>query len=565
MRTFLLKLLIVVICAFSTFSSFAQDVKSIEKQNKALIKSLKKQHKFKDINVVVENDGYWYFLLIGKDKTLGVANQDGKIIIPIGNNLIDYFPAEQEGIVKTGISNVGNTNIKMGFAYAYEASQPLFLIHNKNYSIVSLDGNILIDNIRQIRKTYGYWLISTSNEKIKSNHDTNKYSVFGFSGRNIGLIRGNGEILVKPEYESIILGCAFQPNEEAKLEELDDIRLCRFSKKNDGDGVVVEGAITLDNSLPPLPCSFNSIRIGEKYTDDAGLKKIWIVKKTKLGSYEEYTGNGLNDKYRDDGEKLFEQGNYEQVVKYYSKEGILQPWAKFYSGVSFMYLGLSNTSIVRMQTEYIENNNWQMYDFLAEKGSTYDFDLAKKQYETAIGLLKSYLNEDSTFKSQAESHIKMCNSYKNEMPDLMQKYQNAMQKLEKKKQDDIKRQREAALKVQQQRTELMYDILNIFANALQGSLSSPASVNKGNAYKENTKSSMSYGKSTMSGSSDVGSSPSSTANTRKKVKCRACAGKGFWIDERISGEEKWCDRCRKSRKPHTHKACGSCDGKGWHY
>lgn len=100
MRTLILRLIILVFCLFSVGPFFAQDVKSIEKQNKELIKSFKKKYKYivKDVEVIVENDGFWYFLLIGKDKTFGVANQDGKIIIPMGNNSIDYYPAEKEGI-----------------------------------------------------------------------------------------------------------------------------------------------------------------------------------------------------------------------------------------------------------------------------------------------------------------------------------------------------------------------------------------------------------------------------------------------------------------------------------
>ena len=496
MRTNFFKLIILVVCWFSMSSSFAQDVKTLEKQNKELIKNLKKSNELKDVEIKIENDGYWYFLLVGKDKTLGVANQDGKIIIPIGNNSINYFPAEQEGIVKTGISE--KYVIKMGFAYAYEATQPSFLIHKMNYSIVSPNGNILIDNIKQIRKTYGYWLISNSNEKIKSSHDVDALSPFRFEGRDIGLIKGDGEILVKPEYESISLGCGFQPHEESKIKELDDIRICEYSKKNE-DNVSVKGAITLDGTLPPLPCIFNDIIISEKYTSEAGLKKIWMVKRTELGGYEEYTENSLSKKYRDEGEKLFEQGQYEHVVEFYSKEGVLQPWAKFYSGASLFHLGISNTTGATMQTEAIENNNWQSYDFLVERGSTFDFDLAKEQYETAIDLLKAYLKEDNTFKSQAESHINMCNSNINEIPNLMQRYQNAMLKLEKKKQDDIKRQREAALQAKQLKTELMYGILNIFANSLLKSGSSTNSVSTPNTYGG---SSVSVGAGTNSSGSD---------------------------------------------------------------
>lgn len=498
MRTLILRLIILVFCLFSVGPFFAQDVKSIEKQNKELIKSFKKKYKYivKDVEVIVENDGFWYFLLIGKDKTFGVANQDGKIIIPMGNNSIDYYPAEKEGIVKTAMKDVYGT--KMAFAYAFEATQPSFLVHNENYRIISTDGNVLFDKINRIRKTQGYWVISTSDENIKSDHDINANSTFTFRGRNIGLINSKGDLLVKPEYRTITLGCAYQSTEEAKLSELNNLRLCCFEKENE-DNVSVKGAITLDGTLPPLPCIFNNITIRNKYTSDAGIKKVWMVMKTALSDYEEYTGNSLSNKYRDEGEKLFEQGKYGEVVEFYSKEGILQPWSKFYTGASLLHVGLSNTSGAKLQAESIENNNWGVYNLLDKNGSTFDLDLAKKQFETAIELLQAYLKEDNTFKSQAELHISMCNNYINDIPSLWQRYQNAMLKLGKKKQDDIRRQREAALQAKQRKTELMYGILSIFANALLKSGSITTSVRTPNTYGG---SSVGVGTGTTSSGSD---------------------------------------------------------------
>lgn len=82
--------------------------------------------------------------------------------------------------------------------------------------------------------------------------------------------------------------------------------MCTFSKKNE-NGIEVEGAITLNGMLKPLPCIFNGITIDHKYEIGKGIKYIWLVKKTELGRFEEYTEDSLNGKYRDKGEELFEQ------------------------------------------------------------------------------------------------------------------------------------------------------------------------------------------------------------------------------------------------------------------
>ena len=66
------------------------------------------------------------------------------------------------------------------------------------------------------------------------------------------------------------------------------------------------------------------------------------------------------------------------------------------------------------------------------------------------------------------------------LPKLNKRYNDAILKLEKIKQDEIKRQREAALQAQQQRTEFMLGILNIFANSLLKASSPSSSSGSGN-------------------------------------------------------------------------------------
>ena len=72
-----------------------------------------------------------------------------------------------------------------------------------------------------------------------------------------------------------------------------------------------------------------------------------------------------------------------------------------------------------MLSEYIENNQFSMYEFSIEQGSTFDLELSKKQYLAAINLLKAYLKEDETFKEQADTHISICNSHIEDLPKFM--------------------------------------------------------------------------------------------------------------------------------------------------
>lgn len=569
MRTFFLRLVIIVVCGLSVVSSFAQDVKSIEKQNKELMKILKKTNKLKDVEVKIEKDGYWYFLLRGKGRVFGVADQKGKIIIPVENTNIQFIPSEPEG--KNTISAKDLLGKYRLLSYLYSKSEPVFhveygsfvhyeYINGKRISedrhfhkLVNLNGEVYIDNLKTAVKIPGFWIVS-ENDRI--NVEATFSDDLKYSGTNIGLIKTDGTVLVPLDYYAINLG--------AKETGKDEIgyRVCKTTKIS--NSIIYRGGVLLNQNIPSPQCIFNDVRLCK---DDAGY--YWEVKKTKESDFARYNPQvNYNIKYKDEGEKFYEKREYENVISFYSHEGITQPWAKFYTGASLYMLGLDHYSNAGTLTSTLEQGKWAEYEFLKDALS-FDLDLGKKQLESAVDILNEYIKEDSVFRDNAKDYIRFSTNYinsteevKKNMIDVLNKYAETKEKW---RIAEIKRQREAELQANQRKTELMYGILNIFANALINSGNSRSSSQPTSTYSGSTKTPVSYGRSTTTISSDGDSNSDSAVKTRKKVKCRACGGTGFWVDERISGEEKWCDKCGKARKPHTHKTCGSCDGKGWHY
>ena len=51
--------------------------KELTKANKVFMKQLKEQYNLKYINVVFEDDGYWYYQAYMKEDITGVLNQQG--------------------------------------------------------------------------------------------------------------------------------------------------------------------------------------------------------------------------------------------------------------------------------------------------------------------------------------------------------------------------------------------------------------------------------------------------------------------------------------------------------
>ena len=83
--------------------------KELTKANKVFMKQLKEQYNLKYINVVVEDDGYWYYQAYMKEDKTGVLNQQGKIIVPIKYHSIKYKKPLEEVAGDKGCSYIGRT------------------------------------------------------------------------------------------------------------------------------------------------------------------------------------------------------------------------------------------------------------------------------------------------------------------------------------------------------------------------------------------------------------------------------------------------------------------------
>lgn len=533
--------------------------KQLAKDYKPTMKMLKKKYDLSRVIAISYKDGFNYFLLCKKEKTenaVGIANKVGDLLIPIGNKNI-FYKVENDGtryfliknrFLQYGVSDLyGKTMIPVKYfdityypplkkgvtvqtstyggetfesKYYHENCEGVFLAKYPEAScLVSSDGRILRDSIKgAIERCPGYWFVGEAKDNDR------------------GLLSSNGETIVPREYRSIYI-----------LE-----KVCYYEKVV--DGITYKGAIALDNSVPIVPCMFNTVFL----SDDNN----WFVKRRANDETEKYNPDkNYNTDFHDKGEELYERGKYDEVIEFYAKEGIDAPWAKFFTAVSMKNNAYSK-HIYYMEgiSDCIEKNisipasYWE---------SPIDTELSVKQFTLAKQMLEAYMQEDSTYYNQAESEHRMCDYYLGNMEQYKTRYKNALATLERRNAAEAARRREEAARQEarrQQNAAIVVGLLGGFTKALLGSGSSSS----GNTYVAPATRNSSGGKVSSGSSSSSSLETAAPKKTTHKVQCKACGGTGLWVDEKPYGDEKYCDRCGKMRKPHTHKTCASCKGTGYH-
>ena len=78
MTRFFIHLLLLAVCAAVP----AQTLKDLEKAHKDKMKELKKSLKLKRVEIRQDPDGTYYMLLMSKNKLVGRADMEGKVILP---------------------------------------------------------------------------------------------------------------------------------------------------------------------------------------------------------------------------------------------------------------------------------------------------------------------------------------------------------------------------------------------------------------------------------------------------------------------------------------------------
>lgn len=467
--------LFVTLLCMQVSSVFAQDAKILEKSHKDLMKSLKKQLGLKDVSVKVEKDGFWYFLLSKKDGgqlVYGVANQSGKIIVPVFQNQIFYFPAMEAGTGKIPCYNEAGNFVEYMDIH-YDKSDVVFLAKHDKASLYSSDGKLLRNfDSSLISYLPGYFVVGIEKQMVGTYHNYEgiaiKYLSIYSQRYFLSLYTFTGKELIN----------------SAKNISFNKEGNCTYTKYV--ENTVREGGFTQKNHSQQIPCLFYRTRFHNNE---------WYVQKNSNSQEEIFDVNkNYSINYRDKGEEYFEKRMYDSVIRFYANEGINAPWAKFFTATALYHKSFTHRVLAKSLSEDIENNNLDSYTYIANSKESFDLDLAVQQLSSSISLIDKYLEEDSTYLNQAKSIRTQANISLEEIPSIKQRYEKALALLKQRKEEqrlaEIKRQQEA----QQRETEIMMGFLKIFANALagnSGSSNSSSYSSGGGTYNSTTTSSSS--------------------------------------------------------------------------
>lgn len=471
--------LFVTLLCMQVSSVFAQDAKILEKSHKDLMKSLKKQLGLKDVSVKVEKDGFWYFLLSRKDGgqlVYGVANQSGKIIIPVFQNQIFYFPAMEAGTGKIPCYNEAGNFVEYMDIH-YDKSDAVFLAKHDKATLYSSDGKLLRNfDSSLISYLPGYFVVGIEEQMagVYLAWEANGYKyiskdlTINKQRHNLSLFTFAGKELIN----------------SAKKISFENNGSCIYTKHIDGNDK--KGGFLQTNHSLQVPCLFYNTSYNETF-------KKWYIQRNSQDDNETFNpSTNYLVNYRDKGEEYFEKRMYDSVIRFYANEGISAPWAKFFTATALYHQSLAHTSLAKMTSEYIEKNETELISIYSKKA--FDLNLAESQLLSSADLLDTYMKEDATYLDKAKSTKTQIKLSLEEIPALKQRYEKALVLLKQRKEEqrlaEIKRQQEA----QQREAEIMMGFLKIFANALagnSGSSNSSSYSSGGGTYNSTTTSSSS--------------------------------------------------------------------------
>lgn len=533
-------------------SSPRLDVRDLKNQHRDDMKKLKKEYNLRSVRIVAAKDDYWYYSIQSKDRLYGVANNEGYCIIPPEYTSCFYCPSLPEETEQLQVSNL-RTNTLDNFRLYHPRTEGSFLVCNSEQtSILSTTGQLLV-TLPVIDCVYyhGYILSGvTSKDLFFSSENGNPLSMKAFNREGnevVAFMTSDGKQVCYQSQIGLRIGNNDGGEQPVYSYQYDEYRVPR------------QGAFLLNEPYMKIPAIFGDI--GYQYEDDK-----WLVRPNAMENVQIYSPLIHNAiKYKDVGEQMFYQGDYQGCIDYYNKVTDIDGAAQrklFYTAASYYQDAINRYNIFAVATGAFENINDGSYTQYYEqrmnmqKWPQSDIPAWKK----SLRLLDDYDKIDSLhlYSEAAENIRQQLMSNVGNYENLQSRYDQAISTLDSR----IRTLKQKQMEAEAANAAIANAVFGILSNSLSGLYSgggSPSSVvsnGKGSSKGGNS------GARSSGGDSDNDSGGSGVQE--KHEKCKTCGGSGTCKVCKGSGKSKaslggnqTCDGC------HGNGKCTICDGKGY--
>ena len=370
------------------------EINAFEKQNKDLLKQLGKDYKAK-VAVNISADGNFFLVLsrkVNKEERFMLADEAGALLYPYEITKYKslkggyFFICGQDGVgtQKWGVVNIqGKAILPVKFSWIShgEAQQAGFFAHQSSNYWHPATSEYWVATTKETGLPTHIYFFSADGSQVTHEYEGKLeayrsyfWTVKPEGTKNIynkkGFMTYDGQLLYPQEYNSYYLETSGMLN---------------CIKRSD-NGLSLYGGKMLDQSISTVevPALFNDV----SYRN--GTIQVRMHRADDFQDYNPNTQYALT--YKDEGERLFDAGQYEKVITFYEGEGYGTAWGDFYMGLAAQKLGdreqvkMDNciTTLKSDKNYYLPIKNPDKYKF--EAGTITSMYLSSSMY------LEKYLN-----------------------------------------------------------------------------------------------------------------------------------------------------------------------------
>lgn len=451
-------------------AKMSDEEKALRKEYSQLIKSIKKANSLKDVVPHKESDGYLWFEGIEGDYSHYYFTSDGQKLIDKSYKVFIYVPGAKAGTSKVDVTHLAMVNgqycvVPTGemFEYKTPGYNPVIIAEDfKTTRIFSPAGKLIYETQFDMSYYPGF-IVTNGDGQLNSVNKGSASKDFGECHISTG-IGTVGVVLF--DGKEVLKGVDY-----LNIKNIDVTPYVTYRKKI--DGVDRHGVKKIFDSNFDIPCIFYQVK------NENG---VWQTKSNRGDDWQAFNPAAVNKiTYRDRGEQLYNQGKMADVIKYYEKEGINAPWAKFYTGVALKdrAYNLGDVPLYSFVDD-MKKGNFTFRD--REKKGPYPdkgemgVDETKATYALSTKMLKAFIDESQDAdmikkakKTIEDNDISLGLFSKNaaELPASMQIYYNHQSQLKGEQQRMIAEQQAR----QQQQAQMWANMIGAFSNMLQSALS----------------------------------------------------------------------------------------------